>query len=343
MTLEIPQFVPGFVYDKPRMLQVMSDRMARGDKVFASSYADANPREQLPGAWSRMKAAGVTFFSLHEFSKKLRGQYLRPYFQKSGTCVSRGITRAGQLSLDYAIQKRSLMLKPVELSFAPIYVAARHEIGKDRCGYGDGAILSDAAQAVHDLGMATSELFAGTNEDQQEQLAVKYAAPGVGLPGSWRTAMAGHTAVTFAPDTLDLIYDCICSGYGVAYASGTITGSPNTKGISSVGSPGGHCRMFSGVFVDDNGDTQLESTESWSCFPAAPPNQKYSTCPIDEIPRITLHYANGQLRQLAPGCVGVNAKAFWNQIQSSGEAWAIGVMKYEADTVAGTDAKSLVA
>jgi hypothetical protein len=98
--------------------------------------------------------------------------------------------------------------------------------------------------------------------------------------------------------------------------------------------------MFSGVFVDEAGNDQLESTESWSCFPAAQPDQRYSTCPVDQIPRVTLHYVHGQSRQLAPGCVGVNAKAFYDQIQNSGEAWAVGVSKFEANTVGESEVKS---
>jgi hypothetical protein len=52
---------------------------------------------------------------------------------------------------------------------------------------------------------------------------------------------------------------------------------------------------------------------------------------IDRMPTIQLHYAGG-VKSLCPGCVGVNAKQFWNLIQSGGEAWAVGPAKFDADS-----------
>ena len=92
---------------------------------------------------------------------------------------------------------------------------------------------------------------------------------------------------------------------------------------------GPHCRCFVGVFVDEHGETQLESSESWGAFPARQPMDSDQTCPIEQIPRITLRFAGGE-KKLAPGDVGVKAKRFWEQIQSGGEAWAVGDPKFDA-------------
>ena len=236
------------------------------------------------------------------------------------------------------------LLTPVLLTFAPVYSLARHEIGKDRCGSGDGAILADAAQAVHDFGIATADLFQGLTEDQVEQLACKYAAPSVGTPQKWKDACKGHTAVTFAPDSLDLLFDCIASGYAVPYAHGYVTsGKPNANGISDLGSSGAHCRCFTGLFIDVNGITQLVSSESWGRFPAGQPLDSDQTGPVEDIPCLTLRYANGQTKVLAPGDVGVIAKRWWEQINSSGEAWAVGPPRYEAESVADVTKKGSVA
>ena len=138
--------------------------------------------------------------------------------------------------------------------------------------------------------------------------------------------------MTFWPESLSLLFDCIAAGYAVPYAHSYVTGQPNANGISDLGSMGPHCRCFVGVFVDENGETQLESSESWGRFPAGQPHDADQTMPVAEIPCITLRYADGK-RKLAPGDVGVNAKRFWDQIQSGGEAWAVGAPKFEAESV----------
>jgi hypothetical protein len=210
---------------------------------------------------------------------------------------------------------------------------ARHEFGHDRCGSGDGAIVADAAKAVHDHGVATTSLFKGETEDSVEQQAVRYGAPGVGTPQTWLNAAKGHTCITFWPESLDLLFDCIAAGYAVPYAHSYVTGMPNSDGISDIGSFGPHCRCFVGLFVDEHGNTQLESSESWGRFPAGQPTNADQTMPVEQIPRVNLRYAGGE-RLLAPGDVGVNAQRFWAEIQSGGEAWAVGAPRFQANGVA---------
>src|SRR5436309_1731905 len=198
---ELPScFVSGWVSDPDRVADVIAERTQRGDAVMGAAFTTRHAAE-LPGTWERLQASGVTGVFLRDRELKLGG-YRRPYFQRRGTCVSRGMARGVQTSLDVAIVDHYRLLQPVEVAFAPIYTMARHECGHDRCGGGDGAILADAAQAVHDLGVATTELFAGQSEDSVEQQAVQFAAPGVGTPRNWLQAAQGHTCVTFWPETL---------------------------------------------------------------------------------------------------------------------------------------------
>ena len=327
----IPNFVGGWISDPPRVAEVMAERKARGDTVTSSTYTAAHASE-LPGTWQRMKSRGITGVFLRDRELTLLDRHRRPYLQRAGTCVSRGMARGIQTSLDVAIADNCQLLQPVEISFAPIYTMARHEFGHDRCGTGDGAILADAARAVHDYGVATTALFAGQPEDSVEQLAVRYAAPGIGTPQNWLFAAKGHTCITFWPETLSLLFDCLAAGYAVPYAHRYITGTPNSKGISDLGSIGPHCRCFVGVFVDEHGDTQLESSESWGRFPAGQPTDADQTMAVDQIPCITLRYAGGE-RKLAPGDVGVVAARFWSEIQSGGEAWAVGAPKFDAESI----------
>ncbi|MEI8019789.1 MAG: hypothetical protein WCH39_16410 [Schlesneria sp.] len=336
MTIPINQtrptnFVSGWIRDPQRVAAVIAERRSRGDAVMSSTFMERHAQE-LPGTWERMKARGVTGVFLRDREQSLLGHYRRPFLQRAGTCVSRGMCRGVQTSLDVAIADHFELLKPVEVSFAPIYTMARHECGHDRCGRDDGAILADAARAVHDYGVATTALFHGMSEDSVEKLAVQYAAPGVGTPDQWRLAAKGHTSATFWPETLSVLFDCLAAGYAVPYAHNYVTGKPNSKGISDLGAFGPHCRCFVGLFLDENGETQLESSESWGRFPAGQPCDRDQTMLVEQIPQITLRYAGGEKR-LAPGDVGVNAKRYWDQIQSGGEAWAGGPPTFEAETV----------
>ena len=335
-------FTSGWISDPIRVRESICERTARGDAVMGASFTSQFAQE-LPGTWQRMKDRGVTGVFLRERELHVNGgQYRRPMLQRSGTCVSRGTARGVQVSLDVAITDGASLLRDVEISFAPIYSLARHEIGRDRCGTGDGAILADAMKAIHDFGVASNDLFPGFTEDQIEQLAVKFAAPGVGTPSPWQLACKSHTCVTFWPETLDLLFDCIAAGFAVPYAHSYVTGWPNSKGISDLGSFGPHCRCFVGLFVDEHGETQLESSESWGRFPAGQPTDADQTMPVDQIPCINLHFAGG-VKKLAPGDVGVNARRFWSQIQSDGEAWAVGAPRFTADSVAELVRKSQVA
>lgn len=323
-------FVSGWVKNPGRVSDVIAERTSRGDAVIGAAFTVRHANE-LPGTWERMKSNGVTGVFLRDRELKLGG-YRRPYLQRRGTCVSRGMARGVQTSLDVAITDHCDLLQPVEVAFAPIYTMARHECGHDRCGRGDGAILADAARAVHDFGVATTALFEGQSEDSVEQLAIQFAAPGVGTPQKWLSDAAGHTCVTFWPETLSLLFDCLASGYAVPYAHSYVTGAPNADGISNLGGFGPHCRCFVGVFIDEHGETQLESSESWGRFPAGQPTTADQTMPVDQIPRITLRYAGGE-KLLAPGDVGVNGQRFWSEIQSGGEAWAVGAARFQANSI----------
>jgi hypothetical protein len=324
-------FVSGWISDPTRVADVIAERNARGDLVMSSAFATSQAKS-LPGTWESLRRQGITGVFLRDREISLRGEYRRPFLQRAETCVSRGMARGIQTSLDVAIADSFELLAPVEISFAPIYTMARHEFGHDRCGAGDGAILADAARAVHDVGVATTKLFEGQSEDAVERQALQFAAPGVGTPSNWLAAAQGHTCVTFWPESLSIIFDCLAAGYAVPYAHSYVTGTPNAKGISTLGKFGPHCRCFVGVFVDENGETQLESSESWGRFPAGQPTDADQTMSVSQIPCITLRYAGGQ-KKLAPGDVGVDAKRFWTEIQSGGEAWAVGAPRFAANSV----------
>lgn len=329
---DIPGFVEGWRSDPNYVRDQIAERTAQGHFVTSALYLGDKPT--LKGTWARMKATGCTGVFLRESEPRLlSGAYRRPCFQKFGTCTSRAMYRGCQTSLDRSIVKNLSLARPVNLTFAPIYSLSRVEVGRNRCGYGDGAILADSARAVHDYGVATDTLFPGTSEDDIEKIAVKYATPGNRTPSSWIAACAGHTCKTFWPETLDILMDCVAAGYAVPYASNYITGLPDQRGLSQLGSRGGHARCFVGVYVDENGIDQLESSESWGRYPAGDPQTEDSTMNVMDMPCVSIRYAGG-IKQLAPGDVGVNSKQFWDAILEGGEAWAVSAPDYGASNVA---------
>lgn len=317
----------GCILDEERLKALIQERTERGDAVMSSAFA-ARFDTSLTGYWNLLKSQGVRGVFLRDAEPKLfKGKYRRPYLQRRGTCVSRGFGRGAQTSLDFAIAFKFNLSQPVELSFAQLYSDARH-LGGDRFS-SDGAIPAEAAKTIHDIGIAPRSLFGDMTEDEQEQLAVKYAAPRVKTPEDWHKAAAGHTAVTFWPETLPSICDCLAAGYAVPYAGNYVTGQPSANGYSDIGGSGAHCRYLSAVFVDDNGEDQWESTESWGRFPAGSPHDEDQTMPVEDIPRITIAMAgpDGKTvrKQLAPGSVAIKAKRFYDMIRNGGEAWAVGV------------------
>jgi len=317
-------FDSGCVLDPVRVQEVIALRSERGDAVMASAFAAAN-RPELTGYWAKLKASGVKGVFLRGAEPKvLGGKHRRPFLQRRGTCVARGLTRAAQTSLDWDIAERFGLSVVTELAFAQSYSDARH-LGGDRFS-SDGAILANAAWAIHDYGIPPQSLFANMTEDQQEQLAVKFAAPGQKTPEAWRAAARGHTAVTFMPDSLPSLLDCVAAGYASPYAMSRLTAKPDARGLSQPGNKGNHCRYFSCVYVDENGDDQLGSSESWGRYPAGDAHSEDQTMPVEQIPCISIRYAGG-VKKLAPGEVGVNAKAFYELIRTGGEAWAIGVVR----------------
>lgn len=327
-------FPTGWVDDRARVQESIFQREADGQAVMGATFA-ARHNTELPGTWARMKARGITGIFLRDRELIVNGgKYRRPFLQRAGTCVSRAFARGCQTSLDVAIADNIELLRPVEISFAPIYSLARVEIGRNRVGYGDGAIMADAAAAVSKYGVASTEnIMPGRTEDQIEAAAVKYATPGQKTPVEWLGACNGNTCQTFWPETLELLFDCIAAGYASPFAHGYITSMPNPNGISDLGGSGNHARCFTGVFIDANGVDQLVCDESWGAYPCRSPMDSDQTAPIDSLPRITLRYAGGEKR-LPPGSVGVNAKRFWGQIQQGGECWSVGPSKFESDSMA---------
>lgn len=325
-------FPTGFHSDPVRVRESIQERTDAGERVMASAYMATKP--DLRGTWKRMVARGITGIFLRDRELIiLGGKYRRPYMQRIGTCVARAFGRAGQTSLDVAIADNLELMRPVEISFAPVYSLARVEVGRNRVGYQDGAIMADAAAAVAKYGYATTaDIMPGKTEDQIEQAAAYYATPGRSTPAEWIAACRGNVSETAWPETLEDVFDFIAAGYAVAYAHGYVTGWPNAKGISDLGGYGNHARYFSGVFLDENGDTQLVSTESWGSFPARQPTNTDQTAPVETLPRIKLRYAGGE-KMLAPGDVGVNAVRFWGQIRQGGEAWAVSPPSFLAGTV----------
>jgi hypothetical protein len=91
---------------------------------------------------------------------KVLGKLLPPRNQGSvGSCVSFGTARAALYSYIFALAM-GLSGKALEhFVEEAIYALARHEIGKDRLGFGDGCVGAWAAQAIKDFGVLAPGIY----------------------------------------------------------------------------------------------------------------------------------------------------------------------------------------
>ena len=83
-------FVSGWICDPQRVTDVISARRSRGDAVMSSTFT-ARHANELPGTWERAKVRGVTGVFMRDREQSLLGHYRRPFLQRAGTCVSRGM------------------------------------------------------------------------------------------------------------------------------------------------------------------------------------------------------------------------------------------------------------
>ncbi len=328
--MALAQFATGWVKDPVAVKANFDVWRAKGMPVTASDYATLH-KPDLKGYWKALKALGVTGVFLSDASETILGKPRRPFLQEHGTCVDRGCTAGVQLSLDYAIANKIIVARPVTIQFGTFYVGSRVDIGHNQLGNQEGAILGQAMTCYHDIGCMEKKdvgqwKFLTDKETAIENEVVRLSTKG--LPDEWKKEMKGHGGSVFYCEELERIFDCVAAGFGCPYAFDYVTGNPNKAGLSSLGSYGPHCRCFSGVYVDADGNDQLVSKESWGRFPAGQPMTNDRTMDTASMPRITILMSNakGQIspRILAPGEVGVNAKKFAAGIYDDGEVYAVG-------------------
>jgi hypothetical protein len=89
---------------------------------------------------------------IYEIERQLTGKVRPPHFQKIGDCVSHGCTGAAE-DLQFVQMAKDPTLLFQWLCTEVVYGLARHQIGQDGCGWGDGAVVAWGIQAMQKYGL----------------------------------------------------------------------------------------------------------------------------------------------------------------------------------------------
>lgn len=222
---------------------------------------------QLP----QMRNAKIADIDFDTYFEAFYGNLVRQ-FQKEGTCAG----QSGKNCWDFrkaflAMLYPSMVKDKKRISVAGAYGAGRVEVGQSP-GRWQGCSAGWVAQGLVRVGGLLLETLGLTDEqiDQDEQLALEYAASRQGIPEQYERSMLIH-AIEKAPPvrTMEDLLLLQVNGVPVQTGSWTIpTGQVNSTGLSPCSrNDTGHATMFGGVRNTARGELKLmefKYINSWS-------------------------------------------------------------------------------
>lgn len=258
--------------------------------------------------------AGRDFF-LFDIEAQLTGSVRDPHAQALGDCVSHGFTGAAE-DLQFVQMVMSPGFEFKWLSSEFIYGAARVQIGKGQCGYGDGAVVSWAFQAGQQLGLVARGPYGSYDLTQYSAaLAKKWGTPGVGAPPELVAEAKSHLVLKAALLQGSHLYEQACD---VIYNGGAVVTGSNqlfsstrdAQGFCRPSGRGGHCTYYRG-FTRSGKRPGIAYQQSWG-----------SQIPTNGPQAVTL--GSGRQVTLPAGCFFIDADAFDSMHSGSGsEVWAL--------------------
>ena len=202
-----------------------------------------------------------------------------------------------------------------DLSSEVVYGLARHQIGKDGCGSGDGAVVGWGVQAVQQFGIvARGEYGSYDLSVYSGQTAKLFGAVGRGAPSILADIAKQHpikeASVIEGPDfysqAIDVLANCglIVTGSNQLYAS-----NRDSSGFCRTAGQGGHCTYYRG-FSDNPKRPGIIYQQSWG-----------NDVPTGGEAKVTLPHGREEI--LPAGAFFIDADAFNKMHRSGGEVWAI--------------------
>jgi hypothetical protein len=306
-------FGPQGWIDDPKSVAAACQRLAaRGHPV---TFAAAQP--QLVGHWPTLVERGIYAVLAYSCEKAVLGEFQPANTQRRGTCVGQGTERALRDAILFDIDRGAEIAQPARIAFELIYAGARTTIRHGQLGGGDGAIVADAAQFVHDYGTIPRGVYGAYDLTQpREDLAVAWGAPRATVPTALLAAASSHKVRAYHCAEFERACDCLAAGYCLSIGCNRIHSEHrDADGFCQYASAGGHCTDLCGVFVMKSwtGDpntlydhTGLVNQQSWGEYPTGNPILRY-------------YGGDAPLRQ---GAFGLAASEVRAMFRSSGDVWA---------------------
>ncbi len=251
---------------------------------------------------------------LWEIERALTGDVRRPHNQTIGDCVSQGVTGAAE-DLQWILIAQNPTLEFHMLASEVTYALARHQIGKDGCGFSDGAVVAWGLLAGRDYGFVSrGKHLTYDLTNYSGALAKKWGAPRVGCPDDL-AEYAKHYPIREmkqieGPDFYSQAIDVIANSGLIVTGSNQLFRSTRDKfGFCLPGGRGGHCTYFDG-FTDNPKRPGIVYTQSWG-----------DDTPVGGSVKVTLPH--GRDCDLPAGKFLVDADEFNKMHARGGEMWAI--------------------
>jgi len=306
-------FGPQGWIDDPHAVAAACRRFAAQDHPVA--FAAGQP--QLVGYWPSLVERGIRAVLAYTCEQAVLGAFAPANVQQRGTCVGQGTERALRDAILFDIHRGAEIAQPARIAFELIYAGARTTIRCGQLGAGDGAIVADAAQFVHDFGTIPRGVYGPFDLTKpREDLAVAWGAPRATIPSELLAAAASHKVRAYQCTEFERACDCLAAGYCIAIGCNRLHGEwRDADGFCRYAGSGAHCTELCGVFVMKSWDgdlktlynhTGLVNQQSWGEYPTGNPILRY-------------YGGDAPLRQGAFGLASSEVRAMF---RSSGDAWA---------------------
>lgn len=205
---------------------------------------------------------------LWEIERKLTGKVRDPHNQAIGDCVSHGTSGAAETLL-YIQIAQGLSKNFEEIASEAIYGGARHQIGQDRCGYGDGAYVGWAITWGQKYGFLPRRNYTDCDIDlttYSGQRAKMWGTPKHGCPADLEP-VAKLFPITIASliekDFYNTAIDVLYNGGVIVSGTNTIFGNVRDPyGFCTPESRGGHCTFYRG-YSDNAKRPGVVYQQSW--------------------------------------------------------------------------------
>lgn len=244
------------------------------DLEFQEAYGAANPYDNfsaVAGDLMEYEKKPAFLYRMMEtaYQAARPGFKRRPQFQKSGTCVGQMAKNGADFLMARAALLRGIKI-PGRSAVCGTYAGSRVEVGGGRIR-GDGSNGSWAVKFMLDWGVLLQEhvpMLPQDSIDEDERLAVKWGAPGQGVPSEYEEkAKAFPMKSSSRCRNFDEAAAAIRNGYPVFCCSTLLPARQrDSHGFSRYSRGGGHATLWIGYRPEDKGPEGILDLNSWGDF-----------------------------------------------------------------------------